>query len=398
MNRVEQTHQSRQWVFFCTNAKASSLRYALAKRMGERETAIAVGQPLSLMREGYRSLARRHRKAGPAGRFIEYQPLHYPVKVPGLEAWLTAKNARRLRDELDELMPRGPGGQRIVCFDSPHHYRLARALDETTSVYLAIDDRTRTLGGDPIAGEVAAERELLARVSLVICVSESLAQTIRGRLPETSQAKVSVLPNGYDDEVFDAAKPASEPAALAAVARPRLLIAGHVSERMDWEGLSGLANRETSCSLVFVGPLEPDQRRRLDALRAMAADAGNAVHYFEPVPLAEMPAWMAHCDAGLVPYRLNRFTLASDPLKSIEYLAMGLPVLATRVPGMQRFEPNVLWVETGEPASYRAAFEPLRAAMADAVAARGRMEAAGQHALSRRVEEFLALLAAAGSR
>ena len=74
--------------------------------------------------------------------------------------------------------------------------------------------------------------------------------------------------------------------------------------------------------------------------------------YHPPVPVSNVPAWISHCDASAVPYRLNPFTLASHPLKAMEYLAMGKPVLSTKIPSLECYDGVLEWVEVGVGESY----------------------------------------------
>ncbi len=60
-----------------------------------------------------------------------------------------------------------------------------------------------------------------------------------------------------------------------------------------------------------------------------------------------------------VPYRLNNFTLASSPLKAIEYLAAGAPVLSTEIPALEPFGDVISWVKAGDGKSYAAALDSL---------------------------------------
>jgi glycosyltransferase involved in cell wall biosynthesis len=95
-----------------------------------------------------------------------------------------------------------------------------------------------------------------------------------------------------------------------------------------------------------VGPSDPGIPEKI------FHDLGSQGFWHPPVPLKEIPAWIQNCDACVVPYRLNRFTLASSPLKAIEYLAMGSPVLSTRIPALQPYGDVILWADEGCGKSY----------------------------------------------
>lgn len=59
---------------------------------------------------------------------------------------------------------------------------------------------------------------------------------------------------------------------------------------------------------------------------------GDKGFWLPPVHGAEITAWIEHCDACAVSYRLNYFTRAKNPLMAMEYLAMDSPILRAKVP------------------------------------------------------------------
>jgi glycosyltransferase involved in cell wall biosynthesis len=331
----------RHWVFFAVDAKLSSLRKALALRLAESAPVVVIERAVSAIRQPRRwpMHARVHG--------LEYRPFHWPERMPILGRLGRELNVRRLRRELDRLCPPGP---RYVCYDSPSQAALAGRLNEACTIYLAIDDRTKTVAGLPIPGEEATERELLGQVDLVVCVSEHLAQVLRSRMPAKDPARLVVVENGFDERLFDASQEHVEPEGLRDVPRPRGLVAGHVSERIDWEGVAACRRRLPAVHWVFVGPADAGMIDRVGRVGA---------HFRPPVPLAEIPAWIAHCDFGAVPYRLNAFTQASCPLKALEIMAMGAPVLATPVPSLLQFPGAVSFVRPGDGSSYASAVESL---------------------------------------
>jgi len=105
-----------------------------------------------------------------------------------------------------------------------------------------------------------------------------------------------------------------------------------------------------------------------------------------------MPALISHCDACAVPYRLNAFTLASNPLKGVEYLAMGAPVLSTRIPALQRYGPVIQWVEQGNGESYARALDNLKIELHNPSASAARRSAVSGDSHDDRVRRFLQIV------
>jgi glycosyltransferase involved in cell wall biosynthesis len=114
----------------------------------------------------------------------------------------------------------------------------------------------------------------------------------------------------------------------------------------------------------------PDLRLTLDVygrgdsqpqFEQLAADEGIAddVRFHGRIPLEDMPAVLARSDIGLAPTRLDPFTELSLSTKVYEYAAMGVVVIASRLPLVERTFPpgSVVPYEPGDDASLAAAIE-----------------------------------------
>ena len=134
------------------DSKLSSLRKALPLRLAESEPVVVVERAVS---HGPPAAAMADARPRPRSGIPPF-PLAGADAGPGRA--VAGTECPRLRRELDRLCPPGP---RYVCYDSPSQAALAGRLNEACTIYLAIDDRTKTVTGEPIPGEEAAERELL---------------------------------------------------------------------------------------------------------------------------------------------------------------------------------------------------------------------------------------------
>jgi glycosyltransferase involved in cell wall biosynthesis len=57
-----------------------------------------------------------------------------------------------------------------------------------------------------------------------------------------------------------------------------------------------------------------------------------------PRPYEVLPKYLAAMGVGLIPFKHNAVTYHADPIKAYEYLAAGLPVVATDLPALRRLE------------------------------------------------------------
>jgi UDP-galactopyranose mutase len=379
-----------QWVFFANNAKRSDMRRALAYRLAEQFPVVVVAEALSLLRERKRPLlGERVTTSTDLPNFREYTPIHYPERLPLLGRWLKAYGRRLLSFELDSVLAAFGTARRVLCYDSPGQYPLVGTLGEDLSVYLAIDDRTVTVWGEPIAGEQEAEQKLLARVDQVVCMSEPLAATLRARTPVGRDLQIDVLSNGYDERLFAPDRHWDEPACLSKVPRPRILVTGHVSERIDWDGVAAAAALRPTWSWVFVGPADAGMAERIAGTQAAT---GARMFLYPPVPYETIPAWIEHCEVCAVPYRLNDFTRASSPLKAIEYLGVGAPVLSTKIPSLAAFGNAIVWVRESDGSSYAAAMDAIAEAGRSADAIERRRFAVRWETWNHKANRFLQIL------
>jgi teichuronic acid biosynthesis glycosyltransferase TuaH len=167
------------------------------------------------------------------------------------------------------------------------------------------------------------ERAAIARADLVLAVGPELAERWEGL-----GAQPVVFPNGCDPSAYQSPSapgpvPAGFPAKVAG-------LVGQLSDRIDIALLESVA--DTGIGLLLVGPREPGWEPE----RAGALLSRSNVHHVGPVPFEELPQWFARLDVGLTPYADTAFNRASFPLKTLEYLAAGLPVVSTDLPASRR--------------------------------------------------------------
>lgn len=174
------------------------------------------------------------------------------------------------------------------------------------------------------------ERRHIGQCEAVLTVNDSIAAELRRR---HGLAEVQVITNA-----------APEPPALRRSLRDRcgvpaahrvLLYQGSLSAGRQLpecvEAMHRLEARDVHLVMLGDGAL----RARLEQL-ASRGPARDRVHVLRAVPQAELLAWTASADAGLVPYVAD--CLNSElctPNKLYEFIAAGLPILASDLPELR---------------------------------------------------------------
>lgn len=292
-------------------------------------------------------------------------PWHHRRAVHGFNTWSLVRAIR------GALRRNGLTASPLLVTGTPPSVGVVGRLGEVGSVYFCMDDFLHLPGVTAWMIE-PLERRLLDRVDVLVATAASLTRTKRPR-----SGRVHHLPQGVNFEHF--ATPRAVPPEIAALPHPRIGFAGGVSEACDVDLLRALAAEFPDGSVVLVGPVSIDLTR---------LEVAN-IHVLGRVAYEELPAYVQAFDVGIVPYVLNPWTEAVDPLKLLEYLAAGLPVVSTALPEARKYADVVAVAES------QAAFvEAVRSAVTmDRAVARARGQGlARQHTWARRAEDLLAIL------
>ena len=258
-------------------------------------------------------------------------PLVLPLPASPVARFINARVlARQIRRTLRRL-PRRPVQLWLFAPDVPE---LIERLRAERVVYYCVDDFAAFSGyNTPLVEEL--ERRTMRTSDVVITTSATLYKTRRAQHP-----CVHLVPHGVDFDHFAAAAdlPADAvPADLRTIPRPIFGYMGVISDYVDLDLLARAARARPEWSFALLGDVRCDTR----ALSGL----GN-VHLLGGRPYEQLPAYCRGFDVGLIPFRLNRLTVAVNPIKLREYLAAGLPVVSAPLDEVQRYAPTVRSAQT----------------------------------------------------
>jgi glycosyltransferase involved in cell wall biosynthesis len=291
-----------------------------------------------------------------------------------------AVNRRLLRIQVGRAARRLGLERPILWGYAPQAEELVAELDPSLLIYHCVDDLAAQKGVDA-EGFRAAEARFAESADLVIASAPALAERMR-----TLNSNVLYAPNVADTPAFATAlDPGPVDATVDALPRPRLVFCGAiVATKLDARLLAELARLRPDWHVVLVGPEGAgDPGGDLSPLHA----APN-VHLIGPRPVERLPEVLRGADAGLIPYLVNDLTRSVFPMKVYEYMAAGLPVLATPLPALEGVEGVTTVADAGElVAAAEAAF-----AADSPEARRERSRLAAGHSWEARIEEIEAAL------
>jgi len=302
-------------------------------------------------------------------------PLHGNAIARRLNARLLPLLVRRAARRLGMRKP-------ILWAYVPQAEVLIEPLAPSIVVYHCVDDIAAHALIDT-ASFSGAEERFAARADLVLASAPKLARRLR-----TLSRNVIEAPNVADTELFATALQPGEPdAAMAALPAPRIVFAGAiVATKLDIPLLCELARARPQWSFALVGPVGLGDPRT--DVSALAAEPN--VHLLGPRGYGQLPAVLRAANAGLIPYARNELTESIFPMKVYEYLAAGLPVIATPLPALA----EVAEVQSAPDAQGIAALLDRALAEDSPERRRERSRAAAEHSWDRRLQEIATAIAA----
>ena len=184
-------------------------------------------------------------------------------------------------------------------------------------IYYCVDDFSTWPGLDaePLR---RMEKMLISRAGRVAAVSDALKTRL-----SSYRDDISLLPHGVDLAHWQT--PSSKSSPIADQPAPRIVFWGLIDQRLDIELLSQLARDLTEGTILLVGPEDNPDPRLAELPR---------VKRVPPVPYEQLPAIARDADLLIMPYADLPVTRMMQPLKLLEYLATGRPVVVRSLPAV----------------------------------------------------------------
>ncbi len=292
--------------------------------------------------------------------------------------WVHHLNTRSIAGQIRSAVRTARLDRFVFVTETPLAVDMLGMLGESAAVYFCLDDYDVLPGVEP-GLLVPFERRMVTRVDAVAATARTLLET---RTPPSGLALH--LPQGVNYEHF--ANPRAIPVELRELPRPLIGFAGGVGPVLDWPLLRSLALAMPNASVVLVGMQQEE---------FSIPDLPPNVHILGPRPYVDLPAYVQAFDVALIPYVLNQHTLSVDPLKLLEYLASGRPVVSTPLLEVHKYAEHVAIAASSD--AFISAVRALadRRGTADSSDAKRRQEFAATHTWQERASTFLSFVARA---
>jgi glycosyltransferase involved in cell wall biosynthesis len=185
------------------------------------------------------------------------------------------------------------------------------------SIYYATDDHTRA-GAKKwnffLKGQWSMEKKLLEQCRLVMVSAADLAQKFH-----PWKSKLITLP-------LAGPKLHDPPAEKIERSKPRVaFLAAFNHQRVPLDLVKSIGH-SSGLQLICIGPVKPEFKQ--------AVQACDSIEFTGPLTGEALYTMLRSCDAGIAPYRIDTVNSGVTPSKLWQYLACGLPAVATHLPSM----------------------------------------------------------------
>ncbi|MFV9510022.1 glycosyltransferase [Tepidibacillus sp. LV47] len=174
---------------------------------------------------------------------------------------------------------------------------------------------------------------MVKKSNLVLTTSQMIQQHMEQYYP---RKRSYFIPNGCDFEHFQQfnESPPEKPEEYKEHQGPIIGYVGAWAPWIDEDLIKEIANAFPQAMISLIGA---EFRRKYNLSLPNAIFHGHK-------PYESLPQYLYYCDVCLIPFKINRTTLATNPIKMYEYLAAGKPVVSTDLPEVR----NVPYVYIGK--------------------------------------------------
>ncbi|MBN1879066.1 glycosyltransferase [bacterium] len=252
---------------------------------------------------------------------------------------------------LEKLIRQLHLGHPVLITNTPLADTIANRYPWRAVAFDVIDDFTKWAWSPRDAGE--REQRLFSRADTVFTGTYALWQKKHQFHPETE-----FIPCGVEiDHFMKANDPDCHvPDDIASIKSrgPVIGYFGGLNERIDADLLVYVAESIPTASVVLIGPIFADFGLSdfEDKWASLLPDPTSPGFRLKPIPpnlhimgirkYQELPAYLKAFDVCLLPYVLSQATIDIHPVKGLEYLAAGRPVVSTPLPDVKAFYSGII--------------------------------------------------------
>ncbi len=197
------------------------------------------------------------------------------------------------------------------------------------TVFELIDAWDTSLGGDWFKEDIF--QRFINESTMVVGTARALVQILKDRGREDAV----YLPNAANDAIFDHYIKHLKPIDYEEGKVSLLYYGSLYGEWFAWDHIAAAASANPDANIYLIGD------------KPNGISVAENVKFLGGKKITELPPYLQHCDAALLPFVPGKISDAVSPIKIFEYLSLGKPVIATRLPEIVGY-PNTWIADSAE--------------------------------------------------
>lgn len=233
----------------------------------------------------------------------------------------------------DQVFDQFEGDAPVVIFQAPVDRFLPwlEGANKRTfkTVFELIDAWDTSLGGDWFKEDIF--QRFINESTMVVGTARALVQILKDR----GRDDAVYLPNAANDAIFDHYIKHPKPEEYEEGKAALLYYGSLYGEWFAWDFIETAALSNPGANIYLIGD------------KPNGVTVAENVKFLGGRKITELPPYLQHCDAALLPFVPGKISDAVSPIKIFEYLSLGRPVIATRLPEIVGY-PNTWIADTAE--------------------------------------------------
>jgi hypothetical protein len=183
------------------------------------------------------------------------------------------------------------------------------------------------------------EESVLAAADVVYVASPALLPGYNGR-----HDNVKLMPNSVSERFKLSCTKDALCAELAKLRRPRICTWGYISDRLDFGLVRQLAKHNPAWSFVFLGECGRQARPLWNNILKQCPN----IRHYDRLDWANLAGYLQEMDVLFIPHVRNDFNAAASPVRFIQALAIGKPVIVPELPYSEPHRDMVYFAEKAD--------------------------------------------------
>ncbi len=166
----------------------------------------------------------------------------------------------------------------------------------------------------------ALDKSLFSISKLIYSASNKICETLADQ-----NKTIRYSPHSVDVEHFQ--KKFAKPLILGSIKSPVIGYYGTLDYRNDWEMIDYASEKRPGYNFVFIGE---------KFIQLPELEKKENIYFINKILYEEVPAYGSCFDVAIMFWKLEEWIIHSNPLKLLEYIALGKPIVSVDIPEVSK--------------------------------------------------------------